>query len=178
MYEIDPSDVDGYESNDSEYAAQLWDYKRRYLTVEDLIDLLANSFSQSGIEALEREVLEGFSRELSQYRPPARSGAAFSERVRHRLEEMPPRLALYAWHSEVEVWFGRSAKEGQMTMLSLLEVAEEVFDVDLTDEIVEEVAHMEECETKLDVLEARGAIDGDEWYERHEALNEEEKVIA
>lgn len=175
MIEINSEEVEGYESNDSEYAAELWDYLRGYYTVKDLLDILSESFA-GGIEALERHSLSGLSNSMSEVRPPMKDSSAFTHHFEYQLSEMPVRLKLHAYHSELEMWDNRTALEGQFTYLALLELGEDMFEVDLSDEIIEVLEHMEECETKLDQLEALGEISGEEWFERHEALDEEKEV--
>jgi len=174
---IDTNEVTGYEHNDTEYAAALWDYVRAWLTVEEARDLVNGELGriqQQGIDALEQWSLRnGFLD--GQHRPPTASQRGYRNVLFNRLDEMPERLALQHWESELEFHRGTMVitDDRIFSIITVLEVGEDLFDVDLTDDIVERLHGLDECETKLDMLEARGAIDGIEWYDRTQQLEAE-----
>ena len=174
---IDSNNVGGYEHSDTEYAAALWDYVRAWLTVEETRDLVNGELGliqEQGLDALEQWSLRNTLFD-GQYRPPTASQRRYQNMLLHRLDEMPTRLALQHWESELEIYQGSMgmSDEKVFSIITVLEVGEDLFDVDLTDEIVSWLNELDECETKQDMLEARGAIDGEAWYERISKLKAE-----
>lgn len=168
---IEPQQVEGYESNDSDYAAALWDYTRRTLKADEVVDIVAQHPSESGIEALEQHHWEQLEYTMPDARPPSASIRGYINTVLHLMEEMPERLALKFWKSELAVWDGwRTTEKELFAEIELLCLAEDYFEVDLTDEVVDAAKALPESQSKLDTLDRRGVIDGDEWYERHEEL--------
>ena len=179
---IDTNDVDGYEHSDTEYAAELWDYVRAWLTVEETRDLVNGELGliqEQGLDALEQWSLRNTLFD-GQYRPPTASQRRYRNMLLHRLDEMPTRLALQHWESELEIYRGSMgmSDEKVFSIITVLEVGEDLFDVDLTDEIVSWLYELDECETKLDMLETRGAIGEHEWYDRTQELKAEAKAEA
>jgi len=167
------SEIDGYESDDSEYFIQLWDYVRRKLTFDEALELVKGNgrgINEDGIEALEMFHLQ-YGLVGSDDRPPTGSVLSFGNLIYRRLKDMPPRLAVRAWRGEFEHYRYAESKQEIFFRVEMLEVAENMFDVDLRDEIVEAIERLPECESKLDMLEKHEAIDGEEWAERTDALD-------
>jgi len=176
---IDKTDVVGYTDSDTEYTIELWDAVRGLLTAEEATELIRGNRSGvcgEGIEAME-DFLAG-DLLVGDQRPPTTTGFSYEANIERRLLDVPPRLALQAWQSELE--FAKSGfadTEWKLHgIISVLRVGEEHFDVDLTDEIVEVAQQLPESETKLDFLDERDAISGQEWFERTEEVQAEESI--
>lgn len=170
---IDKSDVVGYTNSDAEYSIELWDYVRGYLRFEEATSLIRGERagnSAEGIEAMERFAFGEFL--VGDQRPPTNSMSNYQSVIEQRLTSMSPRMALQAWQGELELAkSGMSTTESKVhSILAVLRAGEEVFDVDLSDEIVSWAESLPESETKLDTLEVRDEIGGEEWYQRTEAL--------
>jgi len=174
---IDSNDVDDYEHSDTEYSAELWDHVRAWLTVEETKDLVNGELGQirrKGLDALELWSLRNEC-PTGQRRPPTASQRRYRNMLLHRLGEMPTRLALRHWESELELHRGSMGMSDDQvfSIITVLEVGEDLFDIDLTDEVISWLNELDECETKVDMLESRGAIAGDEWLNRITELEAE-----
>lgn len=159
---IDKDNVESYESDNQKYMLELWDYTRGMLNYEESLQAVRGTSplaDGSGIEGLEMLHFPTHGR-------VPRYGV-------HALEDMPVRLAVQIYNGELEALRSPmlTSDEQLFEVIDWLEVGEEVFGVDLSDQIIEAIQELSECESKVDMLEAYGVIDGDEWYERNEALS-------
>ena len=149
---------------DTEYAIELWDYSRKYLTVEDAIRVISgNSIDAEGegIEALE-----------DYFMPTVGTVPRISE---HQLEEMPDMLANKVWEAELEALENVTTmvnpdKKDVFKLINWLEVGEYVLGIEIENRIVEAIHALPECESKVDMLEKHDEISGEEWYQRASEL--------
>ena len=148
----------------TEYALELWDYTRSYLTFDEALQVIRGNSKRAmgdGIEALENfhfpEVGE------------------VPRVTKAHLEEMPDKLAEKVWQHEYEgmkpaLHVADAPKQDVYGVINWMEIGEELFDKDLEDDIVAAINLLPECETKVDMLEEYEEISGEEWYQRTEKL--------
>lgn len=154
----------------TQYVELLFNHVRDHLTLEETTELIAGSSvltSCTGVEALERWVTEGISESMQSARPPNMS-SNYGDTFIRMVEDLPPSLAEQEFWAEIE-HNQRQRQYGNeyiFAEINLFEAAEDFFDVDFSDEILKAIYALDECESKVDMLEARGEISGDEWYER------------
>jgi hypothetical protein len=149
---------------DPEYVIDLWDYTRKYESVEQCVQIMAGNSIQTygdGIEALE-----------SYHFPEV--GAAPRVSARH-LAEMPPKLAEKVWERERSVLndvisMTDPDKQQIFTLINWLEVGDEVLGIDVEHRIIDAIHVLPECESKVDMLEKHCEISGEEWYDRASEL--------
>jgi len=163
---------------DAKYHDKLFSYVRGYLTLEEVLELAAGKHpmtSETGIEALEHWVLEGIYQSIQMTMKPK----SRSEELVRLISDLPPRLRERAFWGEVEsLQSGFASNDDRLwAEIRLYEEGEALFSVDFTDEILEVLDHCEETESKIDMLESRGAIDGIEWHRRAHSLRSNESRV-
>lgn len=159
------------------YEEQMFNHVRSYLTAEEIIELLSGEliqYPEGGIEALEYWTMEGVSEAMQDYRPPAESPGPYAESFRVMLENVPEKLQKRIFESEIDIWRGSMTHTDveAWAEIELYKVGEHMFGDDYTDEILEVAELLDESESKLDLLDARDAIDAEEWHERTTELME------
>lgn len=172
---IDKNQVEGYEHNDTEYTVKLWDYVRRSLSFEEALELVRGNrsgISQEGMEGLESFQLH-YGLAGPDERPPTGNVLGYGNVIYRRLKHMPTRLALQAWRCEFEHFQYAETEQEIFFKIELLDVAENMFGVDLNDEILTAIHDLPESESKIDMLEKHGAISGDEWARRTENIQQQ-----
>jgi hypothetical protein len=162
---------------DDEYHKQMFEYVAYQIGWEDAIELVAGNGrgvgNRVGIEAMQMFVHSGLDNYLTPKRPHTnRDVSSYGSALRAEVSKLPPREMASVLESELSVWTSSAGVNDKelYAEIEIYEVAEDLFGADLTDEITTAAQHLDESETKLDLLESRGAISGEEWYNRHEEL--------
>ena len=159
--------------DDAKYVHELFDHVRSYLTLEETLELVAGNdvwVNETGIEALEQWSIHGIEQSIQQQMEYGHS--SLMQKYAEMIQELPDPLMEQAFWSQIHrLQSGFTTDQSQMwDEIELLQEGEDVFDVDFTEEILEVAVHLDESESKVDLLEERGEISSDEWYERNAAL--------
>jgi len=149
---------------DPEYVISLWDYTRKFESTEQCVQIMAGNSIEAygdGIEALE-----------SYHFPEIGTAPRISK---PRLASMPPKLAERVWRRELDVLndvisMTDPDKQQIFSLISWLEIGNEVLDVEVEDRLVEAINQLPECSSKVDMLEKHGEISGEEWFDRASEL--------
>jgi hypothetical protein len=163
-------------ASEEQYHREMFDYAIHYVGYSEVAEIMAGDkpeISGTGITALSEWVHKSLERHLNDSRPPVVSERAYRDTLQRELEQLPNREAKAVLDSERRLWSsGIPTNESLWGEIAVLQVAEEMFEVDYTNEISEILKHLPESESKIDLLEDRKLIGGDEWHERTEQIQE------
>lgn len=158
---------------DEEYYSQLFDYVVSHTGHERAFEIVkGETYHQGdGIDALRDFVSLGCHKYV-QNRYEIGGVRAFGSALRETVDDLPDREAAAVLEYETNdcLFFGDPSDDRIMRELEVFRVAEDRFDADLTSDIVDLAYSLSESETKLDLLEEREAISGEEWFDRHNEL--------
>ena len=150
---------------DTQYVIDLWDYTRKYDSVEGCCRIMAGDHLQAhgdGIEALE-----------SYHFPEIGAAPRVSTQ---KLAEMPPKLAEKVWEHELAVLENVISmvdpdEDEVFKLINWLEDGHVVLGVEIESHLIDAIHALPECESKVDMLEKYDEISAEEHYERASELS-------